>query len=166
MNHRYTPVTATRLNVLPNHRACLEQAAMLGAQGAVIFIDAGNRFDPYYLRERFPGLVQQGVLERILVTRPFTTYQLRELVRSLPAAIGQTDAQGVVVPCVDRLFFDSSIPTGELRAVLRQVLQRLTRTALEHRVEVSLSFVSKSMQRELYGGVAYGPNITHLHEHS
>jgi hypothetical protein len=84
----------------------------IGLDSDVIFIDGGNRFDPYLISEHsikhetYPG----EILARIHVSRAFTYHQLNRLItEKLPHAIDQFNAKLAVISDMTQLYCDPDI---------------------------------------------------------
>jgi hypothetical protein len=101
-----------------------EFTARLAMRGQVHVLDGGNSFDAYrvarLIRRQTPRLDQ--LLERILVARAFTCYQVVTLFEQAPA----TPAPHLVLDLL-ATFCDESVSAEEGRRLLKQVLLHLDR---------------------------------------
>jgi len=107
------------LSLLLSVKAILPQP--LGPDGDVIFIDGGNKFDPYAISQRSieHELNLQRVLERIHLSRAFTYHQLSSLiVERLSNAIDKYNARLVVISDITALYCDSDIQQEDRQAAL------------------------------------------------
>jgi hypothetical protein len=90
----------------------------------VIVIDAGNRSDIYSCVNvaRQYGLDIRDILRRVVVSRPFTIYQLTNLViNGLPEVVRKFDTKVIIIPDMLRMFIDSEIKIGEARYTMTQL---------------------------------------------
>ena len=114
----------------------LALAAYCALQGGAVVLDGGNRFNAYEvayaLRRRTANLRQ--VLDRILVARAFTCYQLVTLCQQTPVG----DKPCLVLDMLDT-FEAEDIDLGERMRVLRLCLGQLERLRREAPVVVSLA---------------------------
>ncbi len=103
-------------------------AQAAGENRTVVFLSGDNRFDPYAVARyaRLRGWSETAVLQRILIARAFTAYQLVELLARLkPADI----AGPVIVSGICTTFFDEDLSHTEAA--------RLFYRALWHTLELS-----------------------------
>ena len=97
----------------------------LGSPYAIV-IDAGNKSDFYqtvsYIRQY--GMHLTSTLDRIIVSRTFTIYQLKSLLlRELPKVIQQYRPSVVIVPGLLDLFDDPNIKKKEAKRVIERVMK-------------------------------------------
>ncbi|HYE74764.1 MAG TPA: hypothetical protein VEF04_15605 [Blastocatellia bacterium] len=112
----------------------MELSALSVCEGRpVVFLCGDNRFDPYVVSAaaRRRGLNQGSALERILIARAFTAYQLSELVLRLKAPQEQ---QGfVIISGLCASFFDEDLSHNDAARLFYRTLWRiveLTQTGL------------------------------------
>jgi len=89
-----------------------------GLNSRVVYVDGGNTFDPYAVSAiaQEYGLEPKSVLEKILISRAFTAYQLTALVfEKLEEALKRYRSKLVIVSDITRLFLDRDVP--KIRAV-------------------------------------------------
>ena len=114
-----------------------------GLNSRVVFIDGGNTFDPYAvsaMAQEF-GLEPRSVLEKILVSRAFTAYQLTALVfEKLEEALKRYRAKLVVISDITGLFLDRNVPKVEGRGVFLEMSQYLSEVASRRRAVVVASY--------------------------
>ena len=91
----------------------------------VIIIDAGNSSDIYSAVNlaRQYGLDLKDTLKRIVVSRPFTIYQLANLVTSeLPKAVQKFDTKTIIISDMLRMFLqDSQTRIKEARPIIKEI---------------------------------------------
>jgi len=95
-----------------------------GLDSAVLFIDGGNRSDPYlfssFVRQR--RLKPRTAMRRVATCRAFTFYQLADLVsQHLPSAVEDYGTRLVVISDVLGTFNEPELEEREARRVLRAV---------------------------------------------
>jgi hypothetical protein len=98
----------------------------------VIVIDAGNRSDFYqtvnFIKQY--GLRLNNALDRIIVSRTFTIYQLKSLLlRELPKVIEKYRPRIVIVPGLLDLFDDPNIKKRDAKRVIERIMRSLNDTA-------------------------------------
>jgi hypothetical protein len=110
-----------------------------GLNSRVVFIDGGNTFDPYTvsaMAQNF-GLEPGSVLEKILVSRAFTAYQLTALVfEKLEKALKKYRAKLVVISDITELFLDRGVSRIEGREIFMKMTQYLSDLASRRRAVV------------------------------
>jgi len=98
-------------------------AARLEKEFPVLFIDCCNTFDPYYL---YRACRDESVLDRIYVSRPFTVYQMRELIFcKLEAAIQRLLPRALFVSGIDSYEADNPLDEKEYEIIKGRVLGRI-----------------------------------------
>ena len=107
----------------------------------VIIIDAGNSSDIYSAVNlaRQYGLDLKDMLKRIIVSRPFTIYQLANLVAcELPKAVQKYDTKTIIISDMLRMFLqDSQTRIKEARPIIKEIINSLRRL---NNASVILSF--------------------------
>jgi hypothetical protein len=99
----------------------------LGGLGATaVFIDAGNSFDPYFVAAlaRLKRCDPDEALDRIIVSRAFTCYELASLVSDLPKLLDRYDAGLAVVSDVVAPF-NRDVRWEDAESILRFIRGRL-----------------------------------------
>lgn len=95
----------------------------------VVIVDAGNKSD-FYQTVNFCkqyGLQLSSTLDRIIVSRTFTIYQLKSLLlRELPKVIQKYSPSVVIVPGLLDMFEDPNIKKKEAKKVITRIMQLLT----------------------------------------
>ncbi|MBU0979749.1 MAG: hypothetical protein KJ709_03010, partial [Nanoarchaeota archaeon] len=107
--------------VLALHRIAVAQ------EPPVLFIDSGNCFDPHLIYSFCKDDAYEA-LERILVTRPFTEFQLLAALKQTASLIESHDRKGItiIISSLDSLFKDTGKrDTKKLLAEIEQLLQHL-----------------------------------------
>jgi hypothetical protein len=106
----------------------------------VVVVDAGNKSD-FYQTVNFAkqyGLDLNSTLDRIIVSRTFTIYQLKSLLmRELPKVIEKYRPSVVIVPGLLDLFADPNIKKKEAKIVIARIMQLIK--ALSNRLLVVAS---------------------------
>ncbi|MFQ6064109.1 MAG: hypothetical protein ACE5L6_01400 [Candidatus Bathyarchaeia archaeon] len=114
-----------------------------GLNSRAVFIDGGNTFDPYAVSavaQEF-GLEPRSVLEKILVSRAFTAYQLTELVfEKLEEALKKSRSKFVVASDITGLFLDRGVPKIEGRHIFLKMCWYLSELASKRRAVVVASY--------------------------
>lgn len=94
----------------------------------VMVADAGNRSDVYgavnFARQY--GMRKDEVADRILVTRPFTIYQLKRLLATeMPKVIQKYQVKLVVIPGLLDLFDDPNIKNKEAKKQISRMVEAI-----------------------------------------
>lgn len=118
-----------------------------GLDSAVLFIDGGNRSDPYlfsaFARQR--RLKPAVAMRRVATCRVFTFYQLADLVsRHLPRAAEDYGARLVVISDLLGTFNEPELDEREERRVLSAVEEGISRTKKSALVIATLPSANKS----------------------
>jgi hypothetical protein len=129
----------------------------------VILVDAGNSTDFYqyvnFARQYYRRDVISRVLNNTIVTRPFTVYQLVDIViNQLPKAIQQYNAKMIVISdLLDMFVRDPQIEANEARYLINEIANSITKTrALEDvLVIVLLPFVGTAYHHNDYSAKLY-----------
>lgn len=114
-----------------------------GLNSRVVYIDGGNTFDLYAVSAiaQEYGLDPRSVLEKILVSRAFTVYQLTALVfEKLEKALKRCRSKLVVVSDITGLFLDRDVPRIEGRDIFLKMTQFLSDLASRRRAVVVASY--------------------------
>jgi hypothetical protein len=98
----------------------------------VIIVDAGNRSDFYqtvnFIKQY--GMRLNNTLDRIIVSRTFTIYQLKSLLlRELPKVNEKYQPSVVIVPGLLDLFEDPNIKKQEAKRVIARIMQLINALA-------------------------------------
>ena len=108
-----------------------------GLGSSVVFVDGGNKFRLYQIARlaQLQRLNPKEALERVYVSRAFTTYQMTSLIMdTLKAVVKKYDAKLVIVSDIVGFFLDRDVREEEARSVFSQVLAYLSRFARENQV--------------------------------
>jgi hypothetical protein len=98
-----------------------------GLNSTAVFIDAGNSFDPYFVaslaRQHFRDPAE--ALDKVIISRAFTCYELANLLSDLPSILDTYEA-GLVV--ISDIFtpFNEDIKRGEAEAITYHLKRRIT----------------------------------------
>jgi hypothetical protein len=114
----------------------------------VIIIDAGNSSDIYSCVNlaRQYGLDLKDMLKRIVVSRPFTIYQLANLVTcELPKAVQKFDTKTIIISDMLRMFLqDSQTTIKEAMSIIKEIINSLRRISNNSSIIVSLNHTPPS----------------------
>jgi hypothetical protein len=94
----------------------------------VLVIDAGNSIDVYQYVEfgRRYGLDTRQVLQRVVVTRVFTIYQLVHLiVYNLPKMIHKFNAKLILIPDLFDMFIQNQIDIKEAKSLIKEIVDAI-----------------------------------------
>ena len=94
----------------------------------VLVIDAGNSTDVYQYVEfgRQYGLNAKQVLQRVVVTRVFTLYQLVHLiVYKLPNMIHKFNAKLILIPDLFDMFIQDEIDIKEAKSLIKEIMDAI-----------------------------------------
>ena len=114
-----------------------------GLNSRVVYIDGGNTFDPYVVSAiaQEYGLEPKSVLERILISRAFTAFQLTALVfEKLEKALKRYRSKLVVVSDIAGLFFDRDVPKIEGKDIFFKMTRYLSEVTSRRRAIVVASY--------------------------
>jgi hypothetical protein len=103
-------------------------AQLGGLSSNVVFIEGGNTFRLYHISRlaQIHHLDPKQTLERIILARAFTAYQLTSiLMERLNDAVEKYNAKIVIVSDIAGLFLDKDIPEEESKRVFSQVVASL-----------------------------------------
>ena len=113
----------------------------------VIIIDAGNCSDVYRCVNlaRQYGLDIKNILKRIIVSRPFTIYQLAELaVNELPKVMKKFDAKTIIVSDILHLFVNDPQVKFEAKKVLKPIMNSISQFS-----KISLNIIVISFHNDV-----------------
>src|SRR5262249_16635589 len=112
----------------------------------VIIIDAGNSSDIYSAVNfaRQYGLDLKDMLKRIVVSRPFTIYQLANLVTyELLKAVQKFDAKTIIISDILRMFLqDSQTRIKDATRMIKEIINSLRQ--LSNNASVIVTYLSIS----------------------
>ena len=104
------------------------------SQRLVLYIDAANAFDPYLvsLLAQRRGRDPLELLQRILISRPFTCYQLQTLLQDrVEAVIEEKGAGLVILSGIVDLLLDPAVRDWEAKRIMGKVLEAIGRVRIE-----------------------------------
>jgi hypothetical protein len=139
----HSKTTAVLLRGDPDVRALAMDlaAATVLTEGAVLWIEAANRFDLYAFTEAAKrwGEPPEGFLQRLRIARAFTIYQLGSLATDvLERALRQAPDAVTVVSEPLALAWDAEVPAAEAQRVLRRLVAGLQRVRQQgHRLVIT-----------------------------
>lgn len=114
----------------------------------VIIVDAGNSIDFYQFTEfiRQYGLDIKKTLQRIVVSRAFTVYQLTNLIiKELPNFIRQLDTCLIIVPDLLNMFtHDPNIDHKEAKHLIQEIISAIRKIATRTRCAISWNYNHES----------------------
>jgi hypothetical protein len=110
----------------------------LGGLGSnVVFVDGGNTFRLYKIARlaQLHHLNPQEVLERIVISRAFTAYQLTSLLmEKLEETVTKYNAKLVVISDTAGFFLDDDVSNEEAQRVYSQITAYLANFAKQHNI--------------------------------
>ena len=119
----------------------------------VIIIDAGNKSDIYqYVNfARQYGLDIKDILKRIIVSRPFTIYQLANLVTyELPSVLRKFDTKIIIISDMLRMFLeDPQVKIGEALPLIKEITNSLRKFSSDASIIVGLNCVPPSQYYQM-----------------
>jgi len=101
-----------------------------GLETNVIFIDGGNTFRLYRVSSlaQLHQLDPRQVLERIIISRAFTAYQMTSLIlEKLEETVNRFDSKLVIISDIAGLYLDKDVPTAEAKEVFTQLATYLSK---------------------------------------
>jgi hypothetical protein len=100
---------------------------ILQHDGEVVFIDCGNSFDPYSMARMYRehGIEEKAVLRRILISRPFTAYQLNTLFNEMLRKVLGRKPLMLVFSRLLELFHSGDVEEKDVDIILPRVLREL-----------------------------------------
>jgi len=113
-------------------RALLACLTVLAARGHPVRVfDGGNRFDGYFVARlaRRLGPEPRPILERILLSRAFTCFQIAELIENAPPIEPRRPLAALFVLDLLTTFYDESVPLRDAERLLSTTLAHLKRLA-------------------------------------
>lgn len=117
-----------------------------GFGSSVIFIDGGNTFDPYlisFLARKY-DLNPESILQRIFISRAFTTYQLALLVfEKLNAALENFESKLVIISDITALFLDRDVPKTEAKPIFNKLTLHLSELASRKKLAVLATYIPR-----------------------
>jgi hypothetical protein len=129
----------------------------------VIIIDAGNSSDIYssvnFARQY--GLDLKDTLKRIVVSRPFTIYQLANLVTcELPKAVQKFDTKTIIISDMLRMFLQSQTRIKEARPIIKEIINSLRRLSNNASVIISFNYTQPSEYYQML--ISYFDKCIHI----
>ncbi len=147
---------------------CLELSVKLQNISKVIFIDAGNVFNPYYIHRTFRGEVEvREALSNISISRPFTVYQLRQVISDLLPEKGHSGfgneaastislpngSKVLIIPCIDDMFYEDGLDREEAKMVFMQTIGKLREIVSHTNCYCFISFIGKYYRKMFEGAI-------------
>jgi hypothetical protein len=105
---------------------------IIGLNMPVVFVDCGNSFSPYKIASicRASGFDAKEVLQKILISRPFTAYQLNTLIEEgLADTLTTTWPMMLVFSRPLNLFTSDDVDEKDASVILKRVLRDLEQFA-------------------------------------
>lgn len=135
-----------KIHIAKSASECLELSVSLQSISKILFIDAGNCFNPFFIHRNFRDSINtKEALESIFISRPFTIFQLKE-------AIAQIDSQllihkVLIIPCIDDLFYEDGLKIWEAKEVFKQTMELLEKSVEHHNSVCFISFVGRYFRK-------------------
>jgi hypothetical protein len=168
-NRKYTQMLIARLCVSASlfFQSSKKDSRRFFHTSNVILIDAGNSCDFYqyvnFARQYYRRDVMDRVLNNTIITRPFTVYQLVDIViNELPKVIQQYGAKMIVISdLLDMFLHDPQIELNEAKYLIDEIVDSITKSrALEDvLVIVSLSYVGSAYHHNDKPAILYNKII-------
>ena len=139
----YGSPTVLSLSLLLTVRAQLP-FQLGGLETKVVFVDGGNTFRLYHVSRiaQLSQLDPKQVLERILISRAFTAYQMTAIVlEKLKETVDKFDSRLVIISDIAGLYLDKDIPPKEAKDVFNQLTIYLSRFAEENQLIVLATYL-------------------------
>ncbi|MFH1836376.1 MAG: hypothetical protein ABH851_09330 [Methanobacteriota archaeon] len=132
-----------QVSVIKDHYAEVVPAMMAVAvglqdKGEVMFVDCANRFDPYFINKASGGRGRQ-YLKHIFVSRPFTIYQLKELVvEKLEEFVKNNGCRVLLINCIN--YFDGDgVGKEEAKAIKEMVHEKVAQITRDYGLTTVIS---------------------------
>jgi hypothetical protein len=126
--------------------------ALGGLETSAVFIDGGNRFDPYFISDtaRFHALDPEEILKNIWISRAFTSHQMTALItEKIPQILDREGSRLVVVSDVSAPYCDTNIGIAEAKNIFNSVILTLWNLAKERNIIlVTTSLSSRSKKKK------------------
>lgn len=110
------------------NRNLVDRASVLAASRgcSVYYIDGGHRADPFSMARvlRMQRRDPRSVLERIMIARAFTAYQMDSLIREKLSELNDVPDL-LVISSMDSLFSDPEVDIEEAKAMVRNCMEAL-----------------------------------------
>lgn len=136
--------TVREIRCSRNDHVLIALAARMQQAYNVLYVDCENSFDPYLL---YRVTKDESALDRVYISRPFTVYQLRELVfGKLEKAIQKLSAKVLLVSRPDAYELDSPLDKKEYDLIAERVAGRIKTLTVDYGLLTAVS----------YGGASYG----------
>jgi hypothetical protein len=130
--------TVSELRCHRSDTVLMTLAAKLQERFSVLYVDCANTFDPYVL---YRVTRDESVLDRVYVSRPFTIYQLRELVfGKLERAIQKLSAKVLLVSRPDSFEADSPLDEAEYKLLSERVAGRIKTLTVDYGLLTTVSY--------------------------
>jgi hypothetical protein len=140
-------ITGSSLRLLAAERYCIRvqlPPARGGLDGGAFFIDGGNSFDIYLFTEmaRKHHLAYNKVLDRQLLSRAFTIYELRSLIHDSAIVFAAKKPKLLVVSEVFALF-NEDVESAEARQVIGDIASSISEVSEREKVPVLITSASR-----------------------
>jgi hypothetical protein len=130
--------TVREVRYAKSDHALMMLAARMQEMFGVLYVDCANSFDPYVL---YRVTRDESVLDRVYVSRPFTIYQLRELVfGKLERAIQKLSAKVLLVSRPDSFEADSPLDEAEYKLLSERVAGRIKTLTVDYGLLTTVSY--------------------------
>jgi len=125
--------TPGRIGLLYGERKVFATATLVSSEiirrnGKVVFVDASNRVDPYYLAKlaRYRGIDPSVFLRNAFVSRAFTAYQLElAITEDLGPFMNEIGAKTLVLYGFIDLMDDEQVPKKDVFSIMRRIRDTL-----------------------------------------
>ncbi len=133
----------------------------LGGLGSkIVFIDGGNTFRLYKIARlaQLHQLNPKQALERIIISRAFTAYQLTSLILDkLEETVQNYNAKLVVISDIAGFFLDNEVPHEEAQRIYSQIISYLSNFAKKHQIIIVATYLpySDNTRNNLFQEITY-----------
>ena len=136
--------TVREIRCVRGDHALLALAAKMQQAYNVLYVDCENTFDPYVL---YRVTRDESVLDRVYVSRPFTVYQLRELVfGKLEKAIRKLSAKVLLVSRPDAYEAESPLDKKEYDLIAERVAGRIKTLTADYGLFTAVAYGAAGVQ--------------------
>jgi len=106
-------------------------AVELSAESKIILIDNSSRFQ-HHVSKYFKPSDAKKILSKVLISKPFTPYQFRDVIKTLPRVIVNQHAKVLMISSLKSLFGD--MPEKERTSFLDRLLSAITHITIKEQL--------------------------------
>ena len=120
-------------------------AMKLQKQEKVLFIDVADCFNPSFVQKSYQQSTQLA-LENIMIARPFTAEQLRNILLNIKENI--TEERVLIIPSIDQFFYDEELTDLEAHYMFKLIMIELEILTQKHKISTLISFSHEETKRK------------------